>query len=359
MNITKAFCVELGRSINIVDARNAYFAQKVSIDEPERKKLTFLCSSPECRSNSIEPVAIIGVNHYRVIEDNPSYRRPYFRSKDILAHSPDCRWVIEDSDQQQRIDNAKDHASQSRLKREYKDGYINHSTFLIKKAGDSKKPANEVPEKNDDLDVDLVARESGAEVVANKKEPRQALVNNTRKSGSFSKLVSDYLEIHRKKEWDTELYIEGMKATSYSAAFRYLKNFKAEHSASHIHYGSVSVSKLLPENFDFSEGSLPNAVILRFDQEVSIGSTTTKPTLMIKRAMFEDTASAHVLAETIKKALQDPDYSDRMWCHFYGEVVEHNVPYTDKETGNRTSFTTLKVEPKGMDMIELVLRKNE
>ncbi len=121
----------------------------------------------------------------------------------------------------------------------------------------------------------------------------------------------------------------------------------------------MSVSKVLPKNFDFSEGSLPNAVILKFDQEVTVGTTTTKPRLMIKRAMFDDTPSAHVLAETIKKAMQEPAYSDRMWCHFYGQVIEQDVPYTDRKTGNRTSFMTLKVEPKEMDMVELVLRKKD
>ena len=289
----------------------------------------------------------------------PSYRRPYCRSKNVLAHSPKCRWILEDNDQEQRIESAIDTATQSRLKKEYKDGYINHSTFLVKKVTNNKKQECETTDKVDDLDIDVLPHQRDENLNSSKKEQTQTLVDTTRKSGSFSKLVSDYLEIHRKKEWDTELYIEGLKATSYSAAFRYLKNFKAEYSSNHIHYGSVSVSKVLPENFDFSEGSLPNAVILKFDQEVTVGTTTTKPTLMIKRAMFDDTPSAHVLAETIKKALQDPGYSDRMWCHFYGEIIEHDVPYTDRETGNSTSFMTLKVEPKGMEMIELVLRKND
>jgi len=57
--------------------------------------------------------------------------------------------------------------------------------------------------------------------------------------------------------------------------------------------------------------------------------------------------------------VQDSAYSDRMWCHFYGEIIEHDVPYTDRKTGNSTSFMTLKIEPEGMDMIELVLRKND
>jgi len=59
MKIGKAFCVELSRSINIIDARNAYFKQPTP-----RKRFVFLCSSPECQA--IAKVPITGVGLVRV-----------------------------------------------------------------------------------------------------------------------------------------------------------------------------------------------------------------------------------------------------------------------------------------------------
>jgi len=73
-----------------------------------------------------------------------------------ITHSLECCWVLEDNDHEQRIESVKDITTQLQLKKEYKDGYINHSTSLVKKVTNSKKPEYETRDKFDDLDIDVL-----------------------------------------------------------------------------------------------------------------------------------------------------------------------------------------------------------
>lgn len=124
MNVTKAFCVELGRSVNITDARNAYFAQ----DKP-RKRFVFHCSSPQCQSKG--KVLIIGVNYDKIAEDDPKFKSPHFRSKDVKEHSQDCQWVIEE-EASQSLSKANTKTDKAKRHSPVGDGYIQYFSFLDK-----------------------------------------------------------------------------------------------------------------------------------------------------------------------------------------------------------------------------------
>lgn len=89
MNILQAYCIELGRAVDIYEARDAYFAQ----GEP-RGAFTFLCSDEHCRK-ALQP-RITGVNYRKLAEEEDIYRQPHFRENPKMPHLATCMWVDRD-----------------------------------------------------------------------------------------------------------------------------------------------------------------------------------------------------------------------------------------------------------------------
>ena len=344
MKISKAYCVELSRSINIIDARNAFFEQI-----PPRKRFLFHCSSPECQA--LGGVVITGVNYDKVVQDNPSFQIAHFRSSKKELHSPECRWVNEDD---AKVGNDKKHKTGNRNQnKKIDDGYIRHATFLEKSKIKQHKQSHSNKESKDKSSSKVRNALSTTE--------RQACAENKhadgRASSSFSELVSDYLEIHRNKAWETPLSIKGLLIETYGQFFKKIEWYDDTIRENHAYYGSVDVVKIYPENFSFDAGVLPTGVNLRFNQEVTLDGIDRSPSLYIKKQDFESTRSAHVLAEAINLALNDDAYNDKLWCHFYGKIVAEEVKFTDKETGDSKMFKTLNVAPENMNCLELIVRE--
>lgn len=90
MKIFKAYCVELDRVVNIIEASEAFFAQS----EP-RKRFSFLCSDEKCRKeNTPNMTKIIGVNYDKLVEIDEIFRAKHFKNNPVsTAHINDCEWI--------------------------------------------------------------------------------------------------------------------------------------------------------------------------------------------------------------------------------------------------------------------------
>jgi len=339
MKIFKAYCVELSRSINIVDARNAYFRQSAP-----RKRFVFLCSSPECQA--LGKVLISGVNYDKVAEDSPKFQAAHFRGIHKELHSPACKWVIEDDAMLNKPETGRSPSKRSPNK-QVDDDYIRRATFLAK--GEPKVSSGVDSEKIEDSENSLRKSTKSNSAKRIKRESKKP--SDGRVSSSFSELVTDYLEIHRDKAWSTPLSIKGLPIETYGQFFKKVEWYDEDYRENHAYYGSVEVVKVYPDNFDFEPGVLLSGVNLRFEQEVTVDGLDRNPSLYIKKEDFEKTRGAHVLAESINLALNDKSYYDTLWCHFYGRIVTKDVPFTDKKTGNIKTFETLNVIPESMNML--------
>lgn len=87
MEILEAYCVELGKVVDIYDAQKAYF----SMPENNRKRFTFRCSDDICRAEKNPLVS--GVNYDKLVEETEKYRQIHFRAPTGNPHLETCVWV--------------------------------------------------------------------------------------------------------------------------------------------------------------------------------------------------------------------------------------------------------------------------
>ena len=89
IQVSEAYCVELGEVVSISDARRAYFSQS----EP-RARYTFQCSYADCLALA-KPPTITAVNYASLPQD--TYRAAHFRDPGV-GHVPGCHWQGEEPD---------------------------------------------------------------------------------------------------------------------------------------------------------------------------------------------------------------------------------------------------------------------
>lgn len=344
MKIYKAFCVELSRSINIIDARNAYFEQS----DP-RKRFTFFCSSPECRTHG--GVVVTGVNYDKVSEDSPKFQTAHFRSTKKELHSPNCKWVLEEDAKTNLQESFK--SNNRSPNKQSGDGYIRRATFI--NSSEPKDISGRGMEKDENSEKPSSDNKKSSSINRAKRATNK--LSDDRTSSSFSELVSDYLEIHRNRAWDTELCVDGLSIETYGQLFKKIEWYDDRYRQNHIYYGSVEIVKIYPENFEFQAGVLPSGISLKFKQEVTVDNLDGNPSLYITNEDLENTHGSHVLAESVNLVLNNDDYHPQLWCHFYGKIVVKDAKFTDKKTGDARQFKTLNVVPEDMNMLELVVRK--
>lgn len=87
MEILAAYCVELGKVVDIYDAQQAYFA----LPENLRTRFEFRCSDDDCRAKRNPLVS--AVNYHKLIEDTEKYRQIHFRAPVGNPHLETCVWM--------------------------------------------------------------------------------------------------------------------------------------------------------------------------------------------------------------------------------------------------------------------------
>ena len=86
MSLPYAFCVELGRVIDIVEAHEVYFSKP----EGERERLTFQCPDAKCREAA--HAGITGVNYDKLPGKDKFVQKPHFRLAKDSPHADGCPW---------------------------------------------------------------------------------------------------------------------------------------------------------------------------------------------------------------------------------------------------------------------------
>src|SRR3954468_2052839 len=88
MHILRAYCVEVGRILDIYQARALFFAQ----DEP-RRRFQFQCSDDACRAATATKVT--AVNYDKLVgESDHVVFKPHFRMNPQSQHVQACEWVV-------------------------------------------------------------------------------------------------------------------------------------------------------------------------------------------------------------------------------------------------------------------------
>jgi len=356
MKIGKAFCRDLGRTIDIQEAGISYFAQTLP-----RKKYSFYCSSPECEKLPTQ-VEILGINYSRVPidsegrsapdladgdreDDNPIVN-PYFKTKPGYTHSDDCQWMIDQEAEQAYIDEADTPAEKKRRRqRVAAQGLIEETSFLLESKEDESSAVKEEPSD---------AREANTTIKApaNRRRRLDSAVRRIarpKRSPYFSALVSNYMIVWEKKLFDEPLNVISVGETTWGHFFFPIEWYSADNKADHIFHGNARITTL-PHKFDWSKG-MPNAAILHFYDEVTVGETTAKPSYMITRKMVEANPGSYVLMEAIRSALEDDKYKNYLRCYFYGQIEE--VPKKKDEEVDATNPLVLKIKPMRLDTLEL------
>lgn len=348
MYIEKAFCIELGRSIDIAEAKIAYFSE---LDADKRARFHFTCSSPECQALD-NPVTIVGVNYDKVLQDEAGFLEPHYRSQSLDGHAEDCQWVIEEEARREYVSDSRSASERKKRKKTAaSDGYIAVSTFLQTLADVDNKESSPDDDKVGATDKENARRRRRVQTAKKR-------IAGGRQSASFTQLVTNYLGVRREAAWKTPLNVEGIGESTYGQLFRKLDWYDDKVADRHIYYGAVRVTRLYPKDHDFKEGAL-RGVELKFLQKLTLGETTGFPTLYLTAKDFESIPSAHVLAESIKLAVTDKGYKDILWCHFYGRVVAESVEVTKTDTRDAYSFVTLKVKLENIAAVELIPQETD
>ena len=348
MKIGKAFCRELGQTIDIQEAGISYFDQT-----KPRKKYSFYCSSPEC-AGLPKKVEILGVNYHRVpidtegreasklaetdSDDDPIVA-PYFRTKTGHNHTDDCQWTIDHEAEQEYIAEAESAQDRKRRRqRVAKDALIEESSFLLQE--NETQPVETAQPSGDDFFNDTKRRQRINQVKAKLLRPKR--------SPYFSALVSSYMKVLEHKLFDEPLKIIGIGETTWGKFFYPIGWYTSDNQSTHIFSGNVSITTL-PYQFDWSDGDMPNAVILKFYDQVNVGETMANPSYMITRKMVSANPGAYVLMEAVQSALTDENYKKYLKLYFYGRIDAEPKKGNDSDD----PVLVLNVKPLRPDTIEL------
>src|SRR5581483_5730517 len=87
MHILRAYCVEVGRILDIYQARALFFAQ-----EKPRRRLQFECSDDACRA--MAGTKVTAVNYDKLVaEGDQIVLKPHFRMNPQSPHIEACEWL--------------------------------------------------------------------------------------------------------------------------------------------------------------------------------------------------------------------------------------------------------------------------
>lgn len=345
MNIKKAYCDHVSRTIDIVEARNTYLKQ----DKP-RDDFKFYCSSPECEPLTPR-VEVTAVNYKNVpvddlgevvkSKDKAAINKAYFRKHVSFEHSPDCQWIIKNEAEAEYIKEGKDDDEKRRRRQRVAvDAIIEVSTFLT---ASEPKPEEPKPTVDSDQPIDLITGKDTRR--RNRINRAKEKLRRPKTSSEFSDLVSSFIKIREQKKFDNEITVDNIGKTTWKNLFYPIKWYTPENKHLHVFHHDVAIGTVFPKNFDFKNG-LPDRVYLNFLSKVNVHGLDKGPSFCITRDAIESTPGAYVLIEAIRLAKTDETYKDTLSCFFYGAI--------EKDTrGKNNEIEFLEVIVENLNMIEL------
>lgn len=220
LEILEAYCVELGRAVDIYEAQEEYFA----LPGPVKKRFEFRCSDQNCRLER-NPL-VVGANYHKDAEESEKYRQPYFKSHEKHPHSGQCMWVL--SDHRRRIEySGSERHGEDRAK----------ATNLIDvfEPRQTDSPLRSVSAMSTSASGDLETSGGSAEV----RGPTERSGIST--TSRLEKLVDCWAQIDVEERKACSVLVAGQELT-YQQLCIHVKNLRARESGLRIVYGGARAS---------------------------------------------------------------------------------------------------------------------
>ncbi|WP_437559488.1 hypothetical protein [Acidithiobacillus sulfuriphilus] len=274
MRIEKAFCVELGKSLDIEQAREAYFAQG------KRRRFTFLCSDERCRASDPRiGVRVSGVNYDKLPNVDTIFKTAHFRRQD--PHIPSCYWMeIKEAEDLERVsNNGNDLVSALTAK-----GMTVITRFSIPKTIATDTEQNE---EQDEIDQ-IRTKPSREERIS---AYRKLFSGGGSSSKSLESLVSCYEELKHEEALDISIHVDSHGNYSFKDLFCHVANIKKD-DRFHVYYGGAKLYKRYHPGFS-----------LYFFDDVDVGNGGQRLSLYVDK---QNAGRANHLAETVDVAESNP-----------------------------------------------------
>lgn len=223
-HIEEAYCVELGRNVDIFEANEYYF----SLQQAQRKRLHFECPDDVCR-NELHP-EIIGVNY-----DKETFIRPmHFRRNGNDRHNENCALGMYEKTLREMLKNKKEHQKTSE-----------RNLFLdiinSEKIPDVFQPLRAVEEERSQTAIKS-PRQHAKTLVRTPEEITDRIRRAQYKTRSLQAVVTAFENLEKDQRNIPSLTIEG-QTMPYGKAFKHIRYMEEWHTWPHIYYGSARIFK--------------------------------------------------------------------------------------------------------------------
>jgi len=207
MRIDVAYCIELGREVDIQEACQEFAAQD------HFTEFHFLCSDPTCRSSDKDHgVRVTAVNHHRLPEEGKVFKSPHFRKWD--DHIATCEWM--ELDAALRDGKLLEEVKESEKHRKIRNKVTKLITRFIL-------PSNEPKEGTGSRAGSELERIRG---IADRQAKQRGMLGYLRGAGStatsLEALVTCYEELKSLDALDEEFEVDKYGSTTFRNAFRQL-----------------------------------------------------------------------------------------------------------------------------------------
>lgn len=177
LTIRKAYCVELGRVVNIAEARREFLNMATLVP-----RFTFLCQSKACADHR---VVVIGVSYRVLAKDAPKHVTAHFRKHN--EHCAGCDWIGPPKDKAGEVDGALQEKPESNRSRSARLKLTDFVTVF------DPRPSFQVQAKSPSLGAQL-PESSCQETSKLKPVSRNVGVPSQTRTSDFSLLVETYRE---------------------------------------------------------------------------------------------------------------------------------------------------------------------
>lgn len=220
-HIDKAYCLELGYDVDILEASDYYF----SLPHPQRRRLHFECPDADCRE-AFHP-EIVGVNYDKEL----SIRPMHFRRNGHAQHSDDCSLGVYEKTLQNMLQN----------KNKYKK-ISDRNLFLniaqSEEIPDIFQPQREVKAKRKESAG--VPQHHGETIKGVIPSVEDRILRAQYKTRSLKVVVAAFENLELDQRSIPSLNIEGHQM-SYGKAFKHIRYMEEWHHYPHIYYGSARI----------------------------------------------------------------------------------------------------------------------
>lgn len=230
LRIDVAYCVELGRNVDIQEACAEFFYQN------QYDRFSFLCSDETCRKSKPNGVRVIGVNHYRLPSE--LIKSPHYREQD--SHAYDCYWeeldrALNDEDLSSDATNGLDDEIEKNRLRLIRKVKRLISKFIIPTDGGND---NRTVGFNA-LDAELNRIRRNNDPALRRKAFRQYAQGTGATTTSLESLVSCFEELRDLDELEQTLAIDGNGSFTFRQGFRHVRLGPTSRFA--IYYGGAKL----------------------------------------------------------------------------------------------------------------------